>query len=407
MRRLLMVAVLVLALVAGAWWWRGTAGPSSSPVSAPASAATAELVRQDLSTSVSLTGRLGHGTARSLKGVRGGVVTWLPAAGATVRRGEQLYRVNDAPVALFYGGIPLYRALSVPNTVGRDVRVVADNLKALGYSVGRRYGAGESVRVLEEQDANSGAAKSCGQQPKTSEPPANVTPTQCRGGGGGGTRDKSEKPEKSEARWIKIRSGEDVLTESLIRAVKRWQRGTGLPVTGGIAPGDVAILSAAIRVESLAAQLGDDAATALMSITPTTKVVTVEAEPSDAEGIKRGDQVEIRLPGDATVPGEVSQVSSALTEETPDARPKLTVTVKLNKPADLDAAPVEVTFAGETRTDVLAAPVGALLALAEGGYAVQIAGGAMVAVETGMFANGLVEVSGDGLTEGARVVTTS
>ena len=57
--------------------------------------------------------------------------------------------------------------------------------------------------------------------------------------------------------------------------------------------------------------------------------------------------------------------------------------------------------------DVIAVPVAALLALAEGGYAVEVdaGGGAtrLVAVEPGFFADGLVEVSG-GLEPGDRVV---
>jgi hypothetical protein len=56
---------------------------------------------------------------------------------------------------------------------------------------------------------------------------------------------------------------------------------------------------------------------------------------------------------------------------------------------------------------VLAVPANALLALLEGGYAVERVtdggGTELVAVETGLFADGWVEVSGD-LAEGDEVV---
>jgi hypothetical protein len=55
---------------------------------------------------------------------------------------------------------------------------------------------------------------------------------------------------------------------------------------------------------------------------------------------------------------------------------------------------------------VLTVPVAALLALAEGGYGVQVVGGGttrIVAVQTGLFAGGRVEVTGDGLAEGQTV----
>jgi multidrug efflux pump subunit AcrA (membrane-fusion protein) len=72
----------------------------------------------------------------------------------------------------------------------------------------------------------------------------------------------------------------------------------------------------------------------------------------------------------------------------------------------LDEAPVTVGIARETRRGVLAVPVTALLARSGGGYAVEVvAAGARrrVPVETGLFADGHVEVSGRGISEGTRV----
>jgi hypothetical protein len=56
---------------------------------------------------------------------------------------------------------------------------------------------------------------------------------------------------------------------------------------------------------------------------------------------------------------------------------------------------------------VLAVPVGALLALSGGGYALQRPDGALIAVRTGLFAGGMVQVSGSGLTAGLHVDTAS
>ena len=54
-------------------------------------------------------------------------------------------------------------------------------------------------------------------------------------------------------------------------------------------------------------------------------------------------------------------------------------------------------------------PVAALLALAGGGYAVEVAGpdggDRLVGVTTGLFANTLVQVSGPGIRAGMKVVT--
>lgn len=71
---------------------------------------------------------------------------------------------------------------------------------------------------------------------------------------------------------------------------------------------------------------------------------------------------------------------------------------------------MQVSLVSETVTDVLAVPVNALLALAGGGYAVEVVdkGGKhrLVPVTTGLFDDdgGLVEVSGRGLSAGQNVV---
>jgi hypothetical protein len=72
----------------------------------------------------------------------------------------------------------------------------------------------------------------------------------------------------------------------------------------------------------------------------------------------------------------------------------------------LDQAPVTVGIARETRRSVLAVPVTALVARPGGGYGVEVVRGGrrrIVAVETGLFANGLVEISGRGIREGTSV----
>jgi len=93
-----------------------------------------------------------------------------------------------------------------------------------------------------------------------------------------------------------------------------------------------------------------------------------------------------------------------------DAAETITVTIRPRRAADvagLDSAPVQVRFSSGLRQGVLAVPVSALLALRGGGYALQKVDGSLLPVETGLFANGLVEVKGTGLSAGMRVQTAS
>ncbi|WP_328340513.1 efflux RND transporter periplasmic adaptor subunit [Micromonospora sp. NBC_00421] len=388
--------VLATSVVGAGVVWAVHRVPPGSSAGPPAAVETVAVVRTDLSATVSLTGTLGYGRAEPVKGGRSGTVTWLPQAGSTISRGKQLYRVDDQPVPLFYGGMPLYRDLAEPGTVGRDVRIVAANLKALGYEIGRQPGAGETVT----RPAAPGKSPAKPGNPAAGQGEPVADPASTAGGqaAGGSTR-------------VVVRKGEGVLTGALIRAVKRWQQDAELPVTGRIGVGDVAVLPGAVRVDGVTALRGDDAATPLLTVTPTAKVITVLANVTEAGTIQRGDQVTVTLPDDKTADGSVSAVSTTVQQEdgpagTAESKRAVTVTVDEDL-AGIDAADVQVDLAGETRADVLAVPVGALVALSEGGYALQLADGRFVAVTTGMFAKGMVEVNGDGLTEGMKVVTTS
>ncbi|MDR7277177.1 efflux RND transporter periplasmic adaptor subunit [Catenuloplanes atrovinosus] len=347
--RIVITASVVAVVVAAASFWlvsgrEGTPGPAAAN---SAAVATAEVVRTDLSDTRTLRGSLGYGAARQVKG-HGGTVTWLPATGATIKRGEQLLRVDDRPVTLFYGDLPLYRDLNHPRATGRDVAVVADNLRALGYEVGSL----------------------------------------------GGNRDAPR------------------YTETLIGAVKRWQKDTGRADSGAVTMNDVIVLAGEVRVDSLTAQTGDDAAAPLMTVTPTRKVITAEVELGDVSATKTGTAVTITMPDGSAIAGRVGTVGTALRTDANDQEgPRtFTVTVTADDPQKLtafDTAEVSVVITTATRQGVLAVPVGSLLALSEGGYAVQLPDGTLVAVTTGMFAKGLVEVTGEGLAEGQVVVTTS
>jgi hypothetical protein len=79
----------------------------------------------------------------------------------------------------------------------------------------------------------------------------------------------------------------------------------------------------------------------------------------------------------------------------------------LDDGADAPDGPVTLMLVRQERADVLAVPVNALLALLEGGYAVErltdSGESELVAVETGLFADGWVEVTGE-LAAGDAVV---
>jgi multidrug efflux pump subunit AcrA (membrane-fusion protein) len=145
----------------------------------------------------------------------------------------------------------------------------------------------------------------------------------------------------------------------------------------------------------------------------TAKVVTVTLEVADQRLAVKGSQVTVKLPGGKTANGTITAVTTVITPASgnTEASTDLEVTVALAD-ADqksiegYDQATVDVTFTVSERRNVLAVPVAALLALAEGGYGVQVIDNGttrIVPVETGLFSGGKVEITGEGLTEGMTV----
>ncbi|MEU0425056.1 hypothetical protein ABZ235_15860 [Streptomyces canus] len=410
-RRAVLGAVALAVVVAGASTvtaWQNRDGKPDTAGARAVRVATAVVTRSDLSNAQTLDGTLGYGRTTTVKGGRTGLITWLPAAGTTVRRGEPLYRVDNVPVPVFYGSTPLYRTLEAEGTTGPDVKTVADNLRALGYDMGVQPPVGTWITPRPvapdappgqpATGATAGSAGSAG--PGAASTPADAAPS----------------APSSPTAPVRVKRGDAVLTAGLIAAVKRWQTAVGMPSNGVLGVGDISVLSGAVRVDGVQAQLADAADGTLMTVTSTAKSVTVSVDPGEAGSMRRGDEVTVTLPDDSTARGTIASVGAtvragdASSGDDTSGQPRLTVGIALRDSAavrGLNSAPVQVKFTSETRKSVLTVPIGALLALREGGYAVRLPGGRLVAVRTGMFSKGVVEISGDGISAGTKVVTTS
>ncbi|MEV2231961.1 hypothetical protein AB0H69_25845 [Streptomyces phaeochromogenes] len=426
-RRLLLTvsgASVVLAITAGAVVWTGRHGQESrASADESVHVTTAVVERADLSDTRTLGGTLGHGRSRVVRSGKEGLVTWLPRIGAEVTRGGQLFRVNDNPVPLLYGSTPLYRTLRDEGTVGRDVKVLVDNLRKLGYDFGEQPEVGSWVRPRPAATPTSDGAGAEGET-ASAEASGESAEDETASGKSGQDAAPSARPTAAESAGagspapspapVQVRRGEGVLTAGVIAALKRWQSRTGAAATGELGPGDAIVLSGAVRVGGLLAEPGDATGGDLLSVTSTVRQVTVPLEADATGSVRRGNKVTVTLPDNSTVRGHVTALSSDAqsADQNAGGEPQLTVTVGLDDPddesvRDADSGSVRVGFTSAAKKDVLLVPVGALLALSEGGYALQRPGGRLLPVETGLFAKGRVEVSGPEISEGLRVVTTS
>ncbi|MGW1408155.1 peptidoglycan-binding protein [Streptomyces sp. NPDC002403] len=343
-------AVTVAAAVAGGVLFLGgdgDAGASGKGGDLPP--ATAAVVRTDLVQSRTVDGRLDFAQRRAVKSAVEGTVTVAAPEGKTLTMGQALYELNDKPVTLLYGPVPMFREMK-PGDRGSDVLQLERNLRDLGY--GSRL-------------------------------------------------------------YVDVRYDEDTAA-----AVKQWQKSLNREPTGRVGKGDVVFQPGPVKVVSadaaLADQVGPDGP--VLTVASTRPVVRAQLDQSDGALTSRGTKVEVTLPSGKSVAGHVAgtvrpEASAAGGEAA--AQDGITVEVVLDGGAGAASgedtrAPASVKFVSEARKGVLAVPVEAVVALRgeDGGYGLQVVEGAtsrMVRVETGMTADGQIEVSGPDVREGLKV----
>lgn len=322
-------------------------GDEAPPVRAAASTATATVERRDLVDRESIDGTLGYSGAAPLLAGAAGTVTGLPEPGRVLRRGRSLYDVDGEPAAwLLYGSLPAWRDFAPGMADGEDIRQLERNLRALGH-----------------------------------DPDGDMTV-------------------------------DDEWTWATTAAVERFQDERGLTEDGTLARGGVVFRSGPARVGSVRAAIGQSVApgTEIAQLSTTRREVTVDLDATRQSIAREGDAVTVDLPNGRTVRGRITDVGKAAEQPaSEDAEPTIEVTVALRGRAahgsGFDQAPVDVGFAVQRSSQALVVPVTALLARAGGGFAVEVEGGRLIDVEPGMFAEDYVEVTGDGLREGLRVVT--
>ncbi|HEX8867903.1 MAG TPA: peptidoglycan-binding domain-containing protein, partial [Lentzea sp.] len=330
MNRKILIAALVAAVVLGTGGVVVLTRVASNQANAAplqnAPSKTAPVKKTNLADQQSVNGQLGFGAERGLASRKSGTVTGLPKQGDVIEQGKAVFWSDAKPVPLFYGSLPLYRDLEAGMSNGPDVKVVEENLAALGY---KDFG----------------------------------TP-------------------------------DEKFTSYTASALKRWQKANGLEQTGKLGQGDVIVQPGAIRVSSLAAQLGSPAGGDLMKVTGTERAVTVELDQAKQRLAKQGEKVELTIPGGKPTTGTITGITRTAGDPNQGQKPKIVLTIAVDDPKaaeGLDSANVTALFTAAKKENVLAVPIGALLALNEGGYGVVTEDGRTIPVTIGIFAKGQVE----------------
>ena len=358
---LVLAAVVVAVVVSDPFSPPGKRGGVTDNAS---STSTATVTRRSLSSQQNENGTLRYAGEYSVLTQAAVTLTALPRAGQILGPGQVLYEVAEKPVVLLDGETPAYRALSKGRS-GSDVGELNANLIALGYATGEQL-------------------------------------------------DWAPEYFSSETKY----------------AVERLQEKLDVKQTGSLALGEAVFLPGPLRITKVTATLGAPLPPGgiVAQASSTMRRVQLDLSASAQSNVSRGDRVTITLPDGRTTPGVVSSIGTVAStpsgkggepgkggEGGEEGSPTVQVEVRPSDPratGRLDQAPVQVSITTATVSHALVVPVAALLALAGGGYAVEVVEGRvhrLEAVSLGLFddAEGLVQVSGRGLSAGRRVVVPS
>ncbi len=390
---LIVCAVVVVAAVAvvGALGLGG-GGEDEGSGAPPRAGSTVPVTRATLTERTEVDGQLGYGTEIPVPVKATGTVTWLPEPGTVAERGDTLLRVDDRPVVLLYGTLPMYRDLGPTATES------------------------ETTPPTTQGDATDGKAAASG-------PSASPTPTGAgTAAAGAGTAAPAELTGMDVLQFETNLAAlgytgftvDERFSARTAQAVKRWQKSLGLPETGTVGVGDVLYSAGRVRIGQPGVRLGDAVGENTLTYTGTARKVVVNASAADAAWAVRGTAVRIGLPDGKSVQGQVASVGRRVTAPEGGtgedgsgqgtATLPVTITIKDQKSVGrLESGPVTVEYVGREVKDVLTVPVAALVALAEGGHGLETTDGTFVAVKTGLFADGRVEVSGPAVREGLKV----
>ncbi len=157
----------------------------------------------------------------------------------------------------------------------------------------------------------------------------------------------------------------------------------------------------------------------MYNISSTGIEVVFQIEASDQDMVSLGDIVQVELPSEEKIDASISFIDQVVTQSQNGDFIEVKLEIANVEAFKVyDQAPVDVFVTSEVSKDVLYVPVNALLALAEGGYALEVYSGnseanvfngisgvdtTYVRVEIGVFTEGFVEVSGN-INEGMLVV---
>ena len=382
---------------AGVWFATQNQTDSSAVAETTNQTTLIEAQSRDLISIEEWAGTLQAGSNASVSASTGGTVTRIAAVGDSIELGGLLAEIDGNPVVALYGTVPQFREIDIGSDPGADIRQLEENLVALGFDQGGtvlvdEVFTAETEAMVERWEVALGIDLADGKvdagQIAFIEGPSEVLDRTSVGN--------------------QVNPGQPLLTTLTL-------------ATSGFVPfvdeTDVEAVSDATDAIPVDAELvdldtGDDTPAVGRPIQRwESSEISVElaVDVAEVDTFEIGRTVGVELPDGQIVNAEVVEVSNVARTNQNTGETVVDVSIRPTEPIEslFTTGPIVVQIEQDSTLGAVVVPARSLIALAEGGHAIEIDGRGLVGVELGSFDDGWVEVISGDVDAGEAIVVAA
>ncbi|MGI9606108.1 MAG: hypothetical protein ACR2P0_08220 [Acidimicrobiales bacterium] len=420
--------LIVGAAIAAGALWAATRNDDTNPEVDTAGVQTELVVAEsrDLITHIEFDATLAAGVRATIASSAPGTITRVGAEGTAIAAGDVVAEVDGAPVVALYGTVPMFRPLSEATDDGADIEQLERNLVALGYdpdgtvTVDQHFTFNTGLMVERwEEDLNIDAdyTVELGRIAFISGP-AEIVSTGVVGAQAGPGQPILQ---------IDVIAESGFASAPFTATTLGDMPAVGIEVTDGsvlLALDDTPIVAGADDPDG--GEINVPATSVIVEHYPQVDGFIEQGRPlfryelrqgsislpiavAESDTLAVGDTVEVELPDENLIEAVVTEKSDVARTLPNAGGPNSTVVDLTLQPVDslpdaLTAGPVIVRTIDESITNATMVPSRALVALAEGGHAVEIEGLGLVSVDLGAFDDGWVQITNGAVAPGDSIL---
>ena len=349
-------------------------------------------------------GTLQPGPTSSVGASGRGTLTRTVDEGTTIAAGDVVAEIDGTPVIALYGQVPQFRVLNIEAQPGADIAQLEENLVALGFDPNGAVTVDDTFTT-----ATAELVLAWEQSLGLATPDGTVDAGQIAFIAG-----PSEVTSRTPV-GTQVNAGQQILgtvtiAESGFVAASVDDEGQPIELTlsiGDEVSGDD-VAEGATVVEALIDPATATAGQPLYRWEADLGSIQLAADVDEASTFEIGRTLQVELPDGQVVDASVTDLSDVARsiQNGNNTTTVIDVTVQPDQPLEsiFTAGPVTIRVETDRTDGAVLVPASALIALAEGGHAVEVDGRGLIGVELGAFDQGWVEIIDGSVDAGESVV---